>query len=168
MPPQRCHALLRHADVSTVQAGVSMHIRIVVCTLHTPSTAAHRCVLVTAKDCVRRCTRKRCSDAHISGVVGQNNIDTTAWLLASTGTGFQRNGPRCSSKHSVNSAVWSSLPARVQGAAATSAAIHSTSSCGRKCFQSIVRSLRRSVDSCWQPITAVNQAVVLARTQVCR
>ena len=59
-------------------AGVTamMHINIVVYTLRPPPTAAYRCVLVTAKDCVWRCTRKRCSDAHSSGVVGQNNIDT--------------------------------------------------------------------------------------------
>ena len=40
-------------------------------TLHTPPTAAHRCALVTAKECARGCMNKQCSDAHSSGVVGQ-------------------------------------------------------------------------------------------------
>ena len=60
------------------QAGVLIHIRTLVYTQHTPPTAAQRCVLVTAKNCVRRCTRKRCSDAHSSVVVAQISINTPA------------------------------------------------------------------------------------------
>ena len=58
--------------------GPSWGIDTYVYTLHTPPTAAHRCALVTAKDCVWRRTRKRCSDAHSSVVVGQMSINTPA------------------------------------------------------------------------------------------
>ena len=51
----------------------AQHIRIAVYALHTPPTAAHRCVLVTA-DCAWRCTLQRCSYAHSSRLVGQMSI----------------------------------------------------------------------------------------------